>query len=103
MSQLLMTQAAEVVFEKEFELPGKFRFVKRETAGDRIHLVSFLRRLLNLRDQRDGLFLVLIALLFRLCFVNLKQLPVAEIFLHDDTGRAIDRVNLGHWKVAREE
>src|ERR1043166_6218828 len=34
MSQGLATQASEVVFEKEVELPRQFRFIKGETARD---------------------------------------------------------------------
>ena len=73
MTQRLTTQAAEVVFEEEVELPGQFRFVKRQTTCDRLCFVSAFSRLLNLRDQCDRLFLVLVALLFRLFVVNLKN------------------------------
>src|SRR5262245_5464980 len=71
-AQFLPAQAAEVVIEEEVELPGKFCFVKRQTTRDRLCLVGAIGSLLNLRDQRDGLFLVLIAELFRLVVVNMK-------------------------------
>jgi len=50
MSQRFTTQAAEVVFEKEVEFPGKFCFVKGEPARDRLRLVSARGGFLNLRD-----------------------------------------------------
>src|SRR5215470_11656316 len=71
-TQSLTTQAAEVVIEEEVELPGEFCFVKRELARDRVGLVSVRSRLLNLCDERDRLFLVLVAQLFRLVVVNVK-------------------------------
>jgi len=103
MTQFLLTQAAEVMIEKEVELPGKLCLIKRQPAGDRVHFVSLLGRLLNLRDELDCLFLVLVALLFRLVLVNLKKLLVAEVFLHDDAGGAVDLVDLRHRNIAFEK
>src|SRR5215208_3599879 len=65
-----------------------------------MHVVGLLGRFLNLRDERDRLFLVLLALLFPLTVVNLEQLLIAEIFLHDDSRRAVNRVDLRHRKIA---
>src|SRR6185503_10754568 len=99
MTQFLATQAAEIVFEKEVELPRKFRLVKSETTRYRLRLVSAFSRVLNLRDQGDCPLLVLVTLL-GLFFINLKQLAVAEVLLHDDPRVAVNRVDLRNRNIA---
>src|ERR1041385_7588373 len=103
MSQLFLAETSEVMLEKEVELPTELCFVKRQTARDGISFVSVRGRLLDLRDEGDGFFLVLVALIFRLVLIKLEELLVAQVFLHDDPGRAVDCVDLGHGNAAVEK
>src|SRR5258708_3458933 len=57
-------------------------------------LISRAGSFLNLRDQVDRAFLILITLGFGSCFVNSKQLPVAQVFLNDHAALTVDRINL---------
>src|SRR6185295_17044987 len=102
MSQLLTTQTAEIVIKEEVEFPGEFRLVKREPARDRMRFMGALSGFLDLCDQFNCLFLVLIALLFRFILVDLKQLPIAQIFLNNYSGSAIHCIDLGDWNIAVE-
>src|SRR5215203_3627689 len=65
--------------------------------------VSPTRCILNLRNQRNCLFLVFVARFFRFIFVELKQLAVAKIFLNNNAGVSIDRINLRHWNLTIEK
>src|SRR6185436_15121460 len=68
-----------------------------------MRLVCASGSFLDLRDQFDRLFLVLIALLFRFILINLEQLPVAEVFLNNDSGGAVYGIDLGNRYVAVEK
>src|SRR5687767_9217490 len=68
-----------------------------------MHVVGLLRRRLDPRDERNGLFLVLVAFFFRLALVDLEQLLIAQIFLHDNAGRAVNRVDLRDRNVALQK
>src|SRR5229473_8654550 len=103
MTQGLAAQTAKVVLEKVIQFPGQLRFVKSQAAGDRIASEGGWRRSLNLRNDLDRCFQQSLAFFIRRRFKNLKQLPVAEIFLHDDSGGAVDVVNSGNWQPAFKE
>src|SRR5215217_6731253 len=68
-----------------------------------MRLVGSLSCVLNLRDQCDCLFFVLVTLVVRLVFVNMKKLPITQILLHDDACIAINRINLRYRNLAIEK
>src|SRR6266849_1061074 len=96
MRQSLMPQAAEIVFDKKVELPGKLWLDKREPAGDRLLFISAGSRLLYLCDQIDRAFFVFLTLVRRRLVINPKQRPVAEVFLHNDALLAFNPVDFRH-------
>src|SRR5687768_2395622 len=97
MPQRLLTQAAKIVIKKEVELPRQLCLVESQATGNGVHLVRLVRGFLNPRNKRNCLLLVLVALLFRLVFVNPKQLGGGEIFLDDDVGVSGDGVIGCRW------
>src|SRR5262245_50185319 len=91
------------MFKKEIEFPRELCLVKGQPAGDRMSLVCAGRGVLNLGDEGDCLFLVLVTHLFGFFFVDVEQLPVAEVFLDNDAGVAVDGVNLWNWNLTIQE
>src|SRR6266404_60599 len=93
MTQSLVPQAAEIVFDKKVEFPGKLWLVKRQATGDRLLFISAGSRVLYLCDQIDCAFFVFITLVRRRLVVNPKKRPVAEVFLHNDSMLALNPVD----------
>src|SRR5215212_3248014 len=99
MAQTFAAQASEIMIEKEIELPGEFRFVKREATRNRLCLVCALSCLLDLCDQRNRLLLVFIAEIPRFVIVNMEQLPISQILLNNDSSVAVNGVDLGNRNI----
>src|SRR6185436_2607855 len=86
--------AAKIMFDEEVQLPGKFCFVEGQAAGNRLLLISSISGLLDLRDEIDRAFLILVAFVFGCRVVNAKQLPVAQIFLDYHAAGTINRIDI---------
>src|SRR5438132_13074375 len=101
MLELLTSQTAKVVFDKEVEFPREFGVVKSQTAGNRPHLIGLFGGLLHARNQTNRLRFALFAFFFGQGFVEVAQLQVPKLLSTNDATAAVDRIGVRDGAVSR--